>query len=303
MPPSDNAATVLASRLIRDPVYQQLNQLLQELVQNGEFKPGQQFLTERDVSQRFGVSRVTANKALSHLVVEGLLEFRKGVGTFVREGVLDCDLQSLMSFTRKALLAGRHPETRVLHFDTLEASDAGQEIQEALQLGPDGRLFYFERLRLADGEPLSLERRHVNAASCPGLTRGQVKGSLYALFAQNYGMRVTAAEQAIQAVSLSDQEASQLRVPKGSAALRLRAVGYTGSPLWLEDTLYRGDRYEFHNAVGGARRPRPANLVICGPTWRTSLHQERNAQSSKKGQTKDGGRRPLRTSPELDATA
>jgi DNA-binding GntR family transcriptional regulator len=74
--------------------HQQLNELLQELIRNGEFKPGQQFITEREVVERFSVSQVTANKALSHLAVSGLFEFRKGAGTLVRERILDCDLKS-----------------------------------------------------------------------------------------------------------------------------------------------------------------------------------------------------------------
>ena len=71
-------------QIIRTPIYQQLNEMLRGLIRATEFKAGDQFLTERQVSDRFGVSRATANKALSNLVSEGLLEFQKGVGTFVR---------------------------------------------------------------------------------------------------------------------------------------------------------------------------------------------------------------------------
>jgi DNA-binding GntR family transcriptional regulator len=55
---------------------------------------GDRFLTERQVSEQFGVSRATANKALANVVAEGVLEFRKGVGTFVREPLLDYDLRA-----------------------------------------------------------------------------------------------------------------------------------------------------------------------------------------------------------------
>ncbi|MGD0537350.1 MAG: GntR family transcriptional regulator [Verrucomicrobiota bacterium] len=252
-------------RLVKDPVYRQLNGLLQGLIRDGEFKAGQQFLTEREVGERFGVSRVTANKALSHLVVEGVLEFRKGVGSFVREGVLDYDLQSLMSFTRKAALAGKQSATRVLKFESLKAGRAHDEVRQALRLGEGDPLYYFERLRLVEGEPVILERRHLAARLCPGLTRALVQGSLYDLLTRKYGLPVTAADETIQAVNLSSADARRLRVPAGTAALRVRAVGHAESPLWFEDTLYRGDRYEFHNAIGAAKRPRPASLVICGP--------------------------------------
>lgn len=248
-------------RLVRDPVYRQLNELLQCLIRDGEFQTGQQFLTEREVSERFGVSRVTANKALSHLVVEGVLELRKGVGTFVREGVLDYDLQSLMSFTRKAALAGKRPETRVLRFESLLAQSAEAGVQSALKLRETDSLFYFERLRLADGEPVILERRHLAARFCPGLTAAMVEGSLYDVLTGPYGIRVTAAEEAIRAVNLSAADAQLLGVKPGAAALRVRATGYAEDPLWLEETLYRGDRYDFRNAVGTATRPRPGSLV------------------------------------------
>jgi len=103
--------------LVKQPLYQQLNEALRSLLSSGEFKTGARFLTEREVSQRFEISRATANKALSNLVSEGILEFKKGVGTFVRGGVLDYDLRSLVSFTGKASGAGKKPSTRVLNFD------------------------------------------------------------------------------------------------------------------------------------------------------------------------------------------
>ncbi len=266
MPQVDTHMPSRPGRLVKEPVYQQLNDLLQALIRRGEFKAGQQFLTEREVGERFGVSRVTANKALSHLVVAGVLEFRKGVGSFVREGMLDYDLRSLMSFTRRATRAGKRPETQVLNFKSLEAGRANPEVRQALRLGESEPLYYFERLRLADGEPVILERRHLVARFCPGLTKAELKGSLYSLLTRKHGLHMTAADEVIAAVSLSADEARWLRVPAGAAALRVRAIGCAEAPLWLEDTLYRGDRYEFHNAVGGSKRPRPANLVICGPT-------------------------------------
>jgi DNA-binding GntR family transcriptional regulator len=101
-------------RLVREPIYQQLNQALRERIRSGEFGVGDQFLTERQIGDQFNVSRATANKALSNLVSEGVLEFRKGVGTFLRGGILDYDLRSLVSFTEKARAAGMVPATRVL---------------------------------------------------------------------------------------------------------------------------------------------------------------------------------------------
>ncbi len=265
MPPVNRTPAADRARLVRDPVYQQLNELLQQLIRGGEFPPGRQFLTERAVSTRFGVSRVTANKALSHLVVAGLLEFRKGVGTFVRDRILDHDLQSLMSFTHRAMLAGRAPATRLLRFETLTGRQVDESVRHSLRLGPSDDVYYCERLRLADSEPVILERRHLVRRLCPGLRRAQLEGSLYSVLTQTFGLPVNAAEQRIQAVSLSPSDARRLRVAAGSPALCVHAVGYAGEPLWLEETLYRADRYEFHNALGTLRNQQPAGRLISAP--------------------------------------
>ena len=95
------------------------------------------------------------------MVSEGLLEFRKGVGTFVCPPRLNCDVQTLISFTEKAKEAGRKPSTRVLQFERITASAAEPEVAEKLQIGSDEALFAITRLRLADGIPVIMEKRWV----------------------------------------------------------------------------------------------------------------------------------------------
>ena len=256
--------------LVREPIYHQLNDRLRRLIRSGEFPAGQQFLTERQVAGRFNISRVTANKALSGLVSEGLLEFRKGVGTFVRDPGMDYDLRSLMSFTRKAELSGKLPETSVLAFVTGKAADCAAVVREALHVGAGEAVHYVERLRMADAVPLILERRYIVARHCPRLTEKRLAGSLYTAFTESYGLVLTGADQTVRATNLTRKDAKRLRVPDGSAALWVRAVGQCQhGPLWLEDTLYRGDFYEFHNAIGSDRAPRPARAaMVQGPSIR-----------------------------------
>jgi DNA-binding GntR family transcriptional regulator len=100
--------------LVREPVYQQLNHALAGLIKSGEFPIGTKFLTERQISARLGVSAATANKSLSSLVSEGVLVFRKGVGTYVKGRSLDYNLRALVSFTDEAVTSGKRPGTRVL---------------------------------------------------------------------------------------------------------------------------------------------------------------------------------------------
>jgi GntR family transcriptional regulator len=225
----------LATMLVKEPIYQQLNQELRRLLR--QYRGGDQFITEREISARFSVSRATSNKALASLVSEGLLEFRKGLGTFVRGATLDVDLRALVSFSDRAREAGKRPSTRVLRLESLP--------------GPALRM---ERLRLVDDVPVILERRDVTASLCPDLEKKDLTGSLYALWTETYGLKLGGADQIIRAVAIEGADARTLDVPPGTAGLLVTATGHlaSGAPLWNERTLYRGDAYEFRNRLGSA---------------------------------------------------
>ena len=250
--------------LVRDPVYLQLNKVLRDLIRSGQIDVGARFLTEREVGLQFQVSRATANKALSNLVAEGVLEFRKGLGTFVRGRPLDYDLQALVSFTEKARMAGTTPATRLLRFETVAPQAADPRAAESVRPSVGTELYYMERLRLADDLPVILERRYVRAEFCPDLVADDLLGSLYNLWIRKYGLEIAGAQQAIHAVNIRGKDATLLQVRRGVAGFLVTSVGYLQprEPLWWEQTLYRGDAYEFHNFLGPLQTAGPANGVL-----------------------------------------
>ncbi len=253
----------MQDEIVRDPIYFQASDRLRATIRDGSFAPGQQFLTERQIGERFGISRATANKALSGLVSEGLLEFRKGVGTFVRAGVLDYDLRSLVSFTEKATAAGMVPTTEVRAFHSVPPDDLEGPVRDTLRLDAGESVTFIERLRLADAVPVILEYRYLRERYCPDLQKSDLGGSLYSLLTDQYRLPVAGADEVIRAVSLTADEADVLRAAPGDATLQVTAVGFLGGgvPLWWERTLYRGDAYEFRNRLGPITNPsqvRPA---------------------------------------------
>lgn len=251
--------------LVRSPIYEQLNDALRRMIVSGEVAAGQQFLTERQVSERFEVSRNTANKALSSLVSEGLLEFRKGVGTFVRGG-LDYDLSRLVSFTEKASAAGLKPTTKVLGFDSGAAGDLAADVVETLGVDGETSVYVVSRLRLAERVPVIYEQRVIVRDRVPGLLKSDVKGSLYQCLTEKYALNVTGADELISAVALNREEAEQLEVKAKSPALEVVATGFIDNdvPLWWERTLYRADVYQFRNRIAGLRRSGPAIGELTG---------------------------------------
>lgn len=240
--------------------HEQLIEKLRKLLRSRQFVPGAKFLTEREIAERFDTSRPTANKALSSLVSTGLLEFRQGAGTFVRESVLDYDLQHLVSFTEKAKAAGKKPSTQVITLKKLSAASAPSAVAQALHVPPAEPLLYLERVRLADGQPVIYERRHVVARFCMGMTKAEAKGSLYAFWTTRCRLTISGADESIRAVNASKSQAATLGIASNTACLLVIATGFLegGAPLWHEETLYRSDAYEFRNQLGGVSSPKPA---------------------------------------------
>ncbi len=191
-----------------------------------------------------------------------MLEFKKGVGTFVRDKALDYDLQALVSFTRKATLAGKKAETRVISFRELKSTELEHWVVDALKLGKAEPVYYFQRLRSTDNEPVILESRYLVQNVCPGLKRSDLAGSLYSLLTEKYHQIIEGSEQRIQAVCLSKRQAKLLGVPASSPAFQLTGTGVTTRPIWLEQTIYRGDRCEFHNVLGPGVKSSHTGLVI-----------------------------------------
>jgi GntR family transcriptional regulator len=268
-PAASVSKAVTSTQLVTAPVYQQLHQLLQQLIQTGEFKSGERFLTERQIAERFQISRATANKALSNLVSSGVLEFKKGLGTFIRPAVLDVDLRLLVSFTARAEAQGKRPLTRVLEFKRVRTRELEAQTAEALAATKNEAFFSLLRLRMADESPVILERRIVRASLCPALNAKNASGSLYDFWERSLGLGIAGTEQTIRAVSPDAESARHLDIPTTSACLLVVGTGYlhSGERLWWERTLYRGDVYEFHNRAGSRQKTRisgGASLELVG---------------------------------------
>jgi GntR family transcriptional regulator len=242
----------MVQEIIKDPVYQQVNRILRSFIISGEFPEKSKFLTERQISKRFDVSRVTANKALSNLVSEGLLSFKKGVGTFVKGHELSADLQNLISFTEKARSIGFIPTTKVVKYEKMSAEKIEKSIADKLQISPFESIFYIERIRYADQTPVIFERRFINCSLCPDLTAEKASGSLYKYWQDEAKLTLAGADTSITALIIPPDIAVRLNAAYPTAGLLIKATGFIigKNPLWYEETIYRGDSYEFHARLG-----------------------------------------------------
>jgi GntR family transcriptional regulator len=240
-------------KLVRHPLYVQLKQILRELTKSDEFRVGDKFLTERQISERFDVSRVTANKALSNLVAEGVLAFRKGIGTFVEDTTKDSTFPGVAtSFTNKTLAAGRRPSTRLLRFTRTMAENLPAHVAARFPVTRGEELVVAERLRLADDVPMILERHFFRLSVLPGLSEEDVRVSVYDSLTKKYHQRYSTVEETIRSTVVRGQNADLLGVGQGTPGILMffMARNHEEEPVYFAEVIYRGDAYEFHNRLG-----------------------------------------------------
>jgi GntR family transcriptional regulator len=228
------------------PKHAQLRDALAELAAN-ELGPDAAIPSERELMTTYDVSRATVRKAIDGLVADGLLTKIHGRGTFVVRPRLESRLH-LASFSQDMRRRGLTPSTRLL---AIELDQPPAEAAKALGLAADAKAWRLDRVRLADGEPIALENGWHPQALVPGLDRHDLGGSLYELFADEYGLTIDAAEQTLWGESADDQVAGRLDCPVHTPLLVFRRVSSAaGQPIEYVVSRYRGDRYQIHMSLG-----------------------------------------------------
>lgn len=222
------------------PLYLQLEAALRDQLTSGTWKPGEAMPPERDLAERFKVSRLTLRKALERLEAQGLVQRRQGSGTYVAPR-MEQPLSALTGFSADMRARGLEPHDRWLKRGLFAASP--EEIL-ALSLSPGERVARIERVRSAQGEPMAIERACIPALLLPDPER--VQDSLYGHL-EVRGLRPVRALQRLRAVAASRAEAELLGLRTGEPVLYIERLSYleNGSVLEFTRSHYRGDRYDF----------------------------------------------------------
>jgi GntR family transcriptional regulator len=224
------------------PLYLQLARYVRGLIVGGKLGHRDALPSERELAERFAVSRVTVRKALRELSQEGLLEQIQGAGTFVnRAPHVEQRLSTLTSFSEDMASRGLVAGSVWLH---KTISVATPEEALALGLSPGATVSRMQRLRTANGAPMALELAAIPTLFLP--EPQSVEGSLYDALRRR-GYSPFRALQRLTAVRLTTEQAAQLGVAEGAAALYVerRTMLEDGTPLEFVRSQYRGDAYDF----------------------------------------------------------
>jgi GntR family transcriptional regulator len=235
-------------------LYRQIKQDLVRRIESGELAAGEALPSERELCERYGVSRPTLRQATQDLVRDGSLEVRRGVGTFVAQPRVRQQLGTVLGFTEKMARQGRRASTRVLERSLHQAGELDASVATELRLQPDASVLRVLRLRLADDIPVMLETMHISPDRFAGIDDIDLEHvSLYQALRERYDVRIVQLRETLEPVLLTDADAKLLRARPRSASIQATITSFdkAGNPVEHTISRVRGDSSQYYIEVGG----------------------------------------------------
>jgi GntR family transcriptional regulator len=224
------------------PAYQRIQGAIRKNIESGGLRPGDVVPSERELARIHEVSLMTARHALATLEREGVVERRRGVGTFVSTPKIH--FNKLMSYTEQMRSRSLTAGSKVLF---AEIVDDEQEATARLSLSPRSHVLKLERLRHTSGEPFALETCYFSAKHFAGLLSEPLeRESLFGILERNYDVELGYADEEVDATAADPRTAELLGVPKREPLLRIRQVIHStkGAVILYVLGLYRSDRHK-----------------------------------------------------------
>ena len=242
----------------RLPLYAQVEDVLVARISSGALPVGTQLPSEEELIREFDVSRTTIRATIQNLVRRGLVEIRRGRGTFVASPRMVQELTELTGFVEDMRILGRTPTARVL---TREVIPAGPLVAEKLAVPVETTVVQIRRVRLSDGVPLSFDETYLpEELGRKVMTDDLAKEPIFKLLEERYDTPLVEAEYVLEAAAADFTVATALEIPVGSPIFVIERTSYTSRhrAVDYERLHYRGDRIRFKTRLARRRIPRAA---------------------------------------------
>ena len=227
------------------PLYVQLMEELETSIRNGVYKPGDKIMTEAEMAKEYGVSLITVRKAVGSLMEKGLVMRKQGKGTFVTKPKYSRNMKKLQSSTEMCEQMGVKPGAQVLENRLIMAD---KKVADRLGIEPGSNVVYISRLRLADGEPVQVEKSYFPLKYAFLLEEDLNNGSMFECLKEKAGAKVASSEKMIELCRATAEEAALMDVKKGDYLLFVKSTAYdeNGEPMYAGIQLINGDRFSLY---------------------------------------------------------
>jgi GntR family transcriptional regulator len=240
---SSNAQKLLRNDL-PTPLYHQMFTLLRDRILSGEIARGTRIPTEFDLADGFGVSRITAKRALDELANEGLVERRRGKGTHVIHRSRPKPMHSPLTGLLESLeVLAEHTKVQMLQF---RRAVPPEPIRALFDTGPRDTLVQAIRLRLRGDTPFGYYISWTRTEHEEFNEQRLANTSRLKLFKAT-GIQLKQVEQVLSAVNADAIAAMNLKVEPGSALLALERRSYDGEGHLVDllNVQYRPDQFTY----------------------------------------------------------
>src|SRR6266446_6126275 len=237
------------------PLYAQVESILATGLADGTFPPGSQLPNEDELIERYEVSRTTIRQTIQNLMRRGLVEIRRGKGTFVLQPKITQELTELSGFVEDMQSLGRQASARLLDKQIVPASES---VARELAITAGTPLVRIQRVRLADNAALSFNETYLPRAIGERILENDLETEpVFSLLEQKYYTPLVEAEDRLEAVLADTTVARALGIAEGSPIFLIERISYTTdhTPIDYEKLYYRGDQIRFVTRL--ARRSRP----------------------------------------------
>ncbi|HLH74381.1 MAG TPA: GntR family transcriptional regulator [Chloroflexota bacterium] len=230
----------------KNPVllHHQLRDILRRQIRQGVWPPQSMIPTEQQLSESYGVSRLTVRQAIAGLVDEGLLYRHQGKGTFVASPKIAHPMDSVIGLIETLQLQGRDPR---VHFLGAGREGASLEVARALRLSDLDQVYHLERQVDVGGEPLYWDHTYLPVTLGVQLDAETLRAQPLFQQLEDLGYRLGEVCHQMAARAATPEEATALRVEEGTSVLTIRRTVYTDEdePILYSRTVFRNNRFEF----------------------------------------------------------
>ena len=224
------------------PAYEQIKAFVRGHISSGQWKPGDPVPSEAALMERFGVSRMTVNRALRELAGEGLVDRVQGSGTRVAQLHRISSTLQVRDVHEEVVERGHVHTTRVLR---VAQESANPEVALSLGLRAGEPVFHTVLVHLENGIPIQYEDRYVNPAAAPLYLQTYFTRTSPTLHLLHHAP-LTEASYAIEACLPTAEEARQLAIKPSEPCLAMMRRTVSGAHVAsVARLLYPGTRYSF----------------------------------------------------------
>ncbi len=227
------------------PLYKQLEYKLLQDIEQGVYKKGEKIPTELELSQMYGVSRITVRKALADITEMGILERYVGKGTYVASVKLKRSISTFMSFTECCEAQGLKPGARTIK-NVIE--DATPEDCQNLKIPEDSKVLAMERIRYADGVPVSFEISRFTSEYMGLLQEELNDRSLFVILREKYGITLKDEPKVLELDFASFEISRYLEIPARYPLLVVSGLvtDGEGKSVFYSKQYIVGDKFKFY---------------------------------------------------------